>query len=188
MITALLFCLSLSGAFDISLAPDQPMPFIYVDDPLIIEFSSDTDAEVEGRLLFRAAADGAETECRLDKMLVRGGTEYWYAVHNAPENRGLFYLNAELTVNGEAMQFERRYCRIDRPAALTSLPIYAHCGGEENTCPVVALRMSESIRCGWKRITPLCLLLRSAPLRKRCICFLLFPHPAWLKHWRASNR
>jgi LysM repeat protein len=140
MITALLFCLSLSGAFDISLAPDQPMPFIYVDDPLIIEFSSDADAEVEGRLLFRAAADGAETECRLDKMLVRGGTEYWYAVHNAPENRGLFYLNAELTVNGEAMQFERRYCRIDRPAALTSLPIYAHCGGEENTCPVVALR------------------------------------------------
>ncbi|NLN93912.1 MAG: LysM peptidoglycan-binding domain-containing protein [Candidatus Hydrogenedens sp.] len=140
MTTALLLCLALSGTFDLSLAPDQPLAFIYVDDPLILELSSQKDAKVEGRLLFRASVDNRETESSLEPIFIHGGTEYWYAVHSAPEERGLCFLEADLIVNGEPQRFEKRYCRIDRPAALTALPIVAYCKGDENSCPVAAMR------------------------------------------------
>lgn len=132
--------MALSGAFDLSLAPDQPLAFIYVDDPLILEFSSQVDAHVEGKLFFRSSADQEQSETTMERIFIHGGTEYWYAVHSAPEERGLFFLEAELTVNGEPLRFEKRYCRIDRPSDLTALPIVAHCGSDASECPVVAMR------------------------------------------------
>ena len=42
--------LALTAVVEVDLAPDQPLHFVYVDDPLIVELRSDTSLETNVRL------------------------------------------------------------------------------------------------------------------------------------------
>lgn len=132
--------LCLPAALEVTIAPDQPMPFVYCDDPLILEVYSDIDANVSGKLTFNAAPTGEATEIVLEPFFVHADTGYWYAVQDAPNARGLFTLNIQLEVEGALVNKTAKFCRIDRPSALQALPLFAHCGGDSQTCVLNAIQ------------------------------------------------
>ena len=86
---AVLMALASAGV-EATLAPDQPLTFIYEDDPLIVEFAADEAAEMEADLAV-SAADGAPlADLRLGPFPVRGGGVRWVVVDDAPADRGYY--------------------------------------------------------------------------------------------------
>ena len=134
----ILMCLP--AALEVTVAPDQPMPFVYSDDPLILEIYSDVDGEVSGSLEFNSIPGGEKTEVPVEPFHIHGESGYWYAVEKAPAARGYFNLNVNLACGAENLQKTFNYCRIDRPTLLQHLPVYAHCSGDNQTCVLPAVR------------------------------------------------
>jgi len=140
MILTSLLLLSFPAVIDITIAPDQPIPFVYCDDPLILEIQSDTDVHVSGSMKFTSISSGKQTETTISPFYVYAGTSYWYVVEEAPTDRGYFNISLNLLCNDQAYNKDQQYCRIDRPTSLQRIPIYAHCGGDSRTCVLTALR------------------------------------------------
>lgn len=135
------YCLLLMpAAIQIALAPDQPVPIVYADDPLIIEFLADTDVEVEGQLYLQSAHTGGRIEIALGRIYLHGGAGHWHAVHDAPRARGFYTAEIVLAAGDDVYHTRTRFCRVDRPAELQRLPLYAHCSGEGAACQVIALK------------------------------------------------
>lgn len=122
---ALLLSLCLLAApVHVELAPDQPLNFIYIDDPLIVELRSDTDREVNVRV--KIEAEGEKSLNRnFDAVPLRSAAVRWLAVDDLPARRG--YYNAQIRVQDgdEETRHDLAFCRIDRPRADGVLPVYA---------------------------------------------------------------
>lgn len=140
MMLACLLMFSIPAAVEVTLAPDQPMPFVYCDDPLILEVYSEEEGQVSGTLSFLPSHHDKKIEVALKPFYVHAKTGYWYAVQDAPQERGYFTVEINLTCGDTPYQKALRYCRIDRPASLRSIPVYAHCGGGRDTCSLASVR------------------------------------------------
>ncbi len=136
--TLILVCMP--AAVEVTVAPDQPIPFVYCDDPLILEFSSDKDVQITGTLKFSPAQSGDQAESTITPFHVYANSSYWYVVEKPPQNRGYYKLEINLACNGEAYKKETSFCRIDRPASLQHAPLYAHCGGDSRTSILTAAK------------------------------------------------
>jgi len=134
----ILMCLP--AALEMTVAPDQPMPFVYSDDPLILEIYSDTEGQVSGSLEFTSIPGGEKTEVTVEPFHIHAKSGYWYAVEKAPAAKGYFNLGVNLACGADTLQKTFRYCRIDRPTLLQHLPVYAHCSGDNQTCVLPAVR------------------------------------------------
>ena len=128
------------AAIEVTVAPDQPMPFIYCDDPLILEVYSDTDAQITGALKFSSARTGERAEIAVTPFHVYADSSYWYVVEEPPQGRGYYTVEVSFVCNGEEYKKEMRFCRIDRPASLRRIPLYAHCGGDSKTGVLTAAK------------------------------------------------
>jgi len=111
-----------ASGIDVTLAPDQPIPHIYVGDPLILELESDTDVSVTVRLDVESDAGDAVT-IDLGTIPLRAKGTHWKAVERTPKRRGRY--TARITLNTPSGQEEQThtFCRIDRPAPSLTLPI-----------------------------------------------------------------
>lgn len=132
--------LCLPATVEVTLAPDQPMSFVYCDDPLILEVYSEEEGQVSGHLTFSPSHSDKKIEVEITPFHVHAKSGYWYAVQDAPQDRGYFTVEINLTCGNTPYQKSLRYCRIDRPASLRSIPVYAHCGGGRETCALTAVR------------------------------------------------
>lgn len=132
--------LCLPAAMEVTVAPDQPMPFVYCDDPLILEVFSDDEGQVTGSLVFTSIPAGEKAEVPIEPFHIHAKSGYWYAVQAAPQARGYYNLDVSLSLGGGAFQKTFRYCRIDRPTSLHQIPIFAHCSGDNQTCLLPAVR------------------------------------------------
>jgi hypothetical protein len=110
---------------DISLAPDQPLPYVYVDDPLIIELNADEDAEARIHLTVEASHDGTRTEVDLPPVLLRAHGSRWCPVKGLPKERGYYTIGIRVETDAAVFEKSLAFCRIDRPAK-TAPPLYAH--------------------------------------------------------------
>jgi hypothetical protein len=140
MLAAAWLLVMLPAAVQVTVAPDQPMPFVYSDDPLIIELYSETDVEIEGRLFLQAAYMAGRIEIPLGNLFLHGGASYWRAVHDAPRERGFYTVEIVLAAGDTEHRTQARFCRIDRPTVLQRLPLYAHCSGDGASRALTALR------------------------------------------------
>ncbi len=132
--------LCVPAAVQVTVAPDQPMPFVYFDDPLILEVYSDKDVQVSGTLQFSSVLSGDQADAAVTPFHVYANTPYWYVVAESPKERGYFNLDISFICDGEEYKQSTHFCRIDRPAALQHIPLYAHCGGDSRTCFLNAAR------------------------------------------------
>lgn len=123
MIVSALFLVTVLGAVvEMDLAPDQPVPHVYVDDPLIIEFR--TGAEAGGRDVQANVDVTVESDCglppanvSLGQLGLRAHGTHWQPVESIPKERGRYRLKANMSVDGATTEMTGVFCRIDRPTA-----------------------------------------------------------------------
>lgn len=116
-----------AASVEVTLAPDQPIPFVYVDDPLILQLkaNADGDLKIAGNVTF-TGADGKSTEIALPSISLRAQGTHWHQVEGAPPDRGRFQARVALNVNGQPLDYDLSYCRIDRPNAKLVAPLGVH--------------------------------------------------------------
>lgn len=118
MIAAAVMLALLGAQIDVTFAPDQPLPMVYVDEPLIIELRADSDVNVDAVLTL-------ETDNRppiavsLDTLSLRAGTPHWRPITGIPPQRGRYTALLTMTVDGETVEKHGTFCRVDRPASHT---------------------------------------------------------------------
>lgn len=137
------FTLILSGVAataDIAIAPDQPIPIVYCDDPLVIEISSAVGGEVSGTITVSSAYPTIKKEVAIVPFTLTANSPYWYVMRDAPAERGYYSAEVKLTLGSEEHTHRANFCRIDRLSSLQSLPIYVHCSGGLDTCSMLAAR------------------------------------------------
>ena len=123
-----------------TLAPDQPLAYVYVDDPLIVELVSPEDASARVRLRIQAADRPEATEIALGDMQLQAQAPRWCAVKDAPHGRGLYTVEATIEVRDTVQKQSARFCRVDRAAVHRPLPFYVAAGDEHDTKFLLALK------------------------------------------------
>ncbi len=115
--------LCVSAAVNVRLAPDQPLPFVFSDEPLVIELVSDEPLEAE----LHVAVHGPELPTRrnsLGPIELRADRPKWVSVEEFPAQRGRF--EAEITLmdgEEELVSVSREFFRVDRPLAPAAAPL-----------------------------------------------------------------
>ncbi|MFA6241751.1 MAG: hypothetical protein WC655_12535 [Candidatus Hydrogenedentales bacterium] len=145
VVAALLFLLS-APMIEVSLAPDQPIPFVYVDDPLILQLkaSAETDLKISGEVTFTGPLE-KPVVVELPAIALRAQGTHWHQVEGAPPGRGRFQTHLALTVNGQPAEFDLVYCRIDRPNAKLVAPIGVHLldAGDKTTVAIQGIPVRQ---------------------------------------------
>jgi hypothetical protein len=116
MIAFLLAAATCAANIQIDFAPDQPLPYVYTDDPLIIEFQSNEDVKASARIAIESPGAVA-FEHDLGQISLRAKGTRWISVENAPKVRGRFIAKVSVDAAGSLVAAERAICRIDRPGA-----------------------------------------------------------------------
>lgn len=123
----LLLTLLLSApAIDVDLAPDQPLPYVYVDDPLILELQSTEDCQANVQLSVQALQHPQATEVSLGPLTLRARGNFWSAVQGLPADRGFYATKVHVTAGDAAVDKAASFCRIDRIGVLPALPLSAN--------------------------------------------------------------
>ncbi len=117
-----LFAAFVSGAVQVTLAPDQPVPFVYTDDPLIVELKSEADTPVTGHLEF--TGDGGEvTRVEVPAADLRANGTFWFPVQGAPLEKGRYETRVILDAGGAPQESAHVFCRIERPERSYRAPL-----------------------------------------------------------------
>ena len=132
--------LFLTADVRMTLAPDQPLAYVYVDDPLIVELVSPEEVSARVRLRIQAVDRPDATEIALGDMQLQAQAPRWCAVKDAPHERGLYIVEASIEVHDTVQKQTARFCRVDRAAAHRTLPFYVVAGGECDTKFLLALK------------------------------------------------
>lgn len=119
-----------SSGVDVALAPDQPIPHVYVGDPLILELSSDEDVQASVSLSIQDD-HGEESHSELGVLSLRAHSTLWEPVPALPDYRGLFTANIEISMPGGAEKHEHVFCRIDRPVETLQNSVVVHAPSDE---------------------------------------------------------
>lgn len=111
---------------DIHLAPDQPIPYVYVEEPLVAEFLCTEDARGSAHVAL-VGANGAEQTFDFKDLVLRAHRPYWQVLETAAVERGFY--EAVFGFDGNAGHTERtaRFVRIDRPYRNGAPPIGVAC-------------------------------------------------------------
>jgi len=106
---------SLLAAIHVDVAPDQPLPYTYVDDPIILEVSADED--VMATVQMELVAAGSERRYTLSEQAValrKRGTA-WVAFPDAPSERGFYTVLWRIQHEQGTESGHHILARIDRP-------------------------------------------------------------------------
>lgn len=144
-ILATLLLAAAAANVQMGVAPDQPLAHVYVDDPLIIEFTSDEDVRFSATLEVVADFQDAPAIISLGPIQLRAHGTHWRAIDGIPSERGLYRIRAELDVGGEVTEETGTFCRVDRPRYDYFLPISI--GVDAPTDHLLLAMKGISIRC-----------------------------------------
>ncbi len=132
--------LMLTADVQMTLAPDQPLAYVYVDDPLIVELVSPEEASAQVRLRIQPADRPDASEISLGDLQLPAKAPRWCAVKDAPLERGLYTVEATIEIRDTVQKKSARFCRVDRAAAHHPLPFYVAAGDEYDTKFLLALK------------------------------------------------
>lgn len=111
-----------AGTVTVQLAPDQPVPHVYVDDPVIVEFLSLHDTDVNLHLTIQHE-DQTLVDTGLGTLHLRAGAPYWKVLEDAPARRGRYDLTLRLDDGRGPLTTTHVLCRIDRPIQAPTLSL-----------------------------------------------------------------
>jgi LysM repeat protein len=115
-----------AATIQVELAPDQPLAYVYVDDPLILELRTDEDVEADVTVMIQGEHQESAQEFRLGGMPLRANSSRWCPVPGVPAERGIYNARIITTINGVEQSTTTQFYRIDRPPRDSALPLYAH--------------------------------------------------------------
>ncbi|HPO12333.1 MAG TPA: LysM peptidoglycan-binding domain-containing protein [Candidatus Hydrogenedentes bacterium] len=131
MITSIIACCLFTAALEIDIAPDQPLPFVYTDDPLVIELRSDTAADVTVQVKIQSAHKREVIESSYGPVRLHPNGRHWQALKDLPSERGYYTANITAAAGGVATEKTVHFCRMDRVAPTQMLPLYAQVDTED---------------------------------------------------------
>ena len=106
--------------------PDQPIPHVYINDPLIIELTAPSDVQADVRLTVTSPQHPSLEPISLDAVTLRAHGAYWWTVGDVPTDRGLYQLNMTVEAGGDTSRIETSYCRVDRVLEPNPVPVVAY--------------------------------------------------------------
>lgn len=115
----------LFAAVEITVSPDQPLPFSYVDDPLIVEIRSDVVARADITIGLESADGGGKVSQVFPAMPLGPDINRWCALKEIPPLRGPWKVSVEVRADNGESYHEAEVYRVDRPANAYVHPIYA---------------------------------------------------------------
>ncbi|MBM3290854.1 MAG: hypothetical protein FJY92_11950, partial [Candidatus Hydrogenedentes bacterium] len=121
---ALLCALLAAPALEIAIAPDQPVPYVYADEPVILQIKSDQDAAATGNVSI-TGSDGKSVAIALPTAPLRANGAHWLSLEGAPNALGRFDVHVALDVDGAKTEKDLVYCRIQRPGDAARAPVRA---------------------------------------------------------------
>ncbi len=139
-----MFALAMAAALltappvEVSLTPDQPLPFAYVDEPLVLEVA----APEEGRATVQVEIDGEHGDpftLAVGPLTLSEAGAHWTALPAVALERDRYRARFTVSVGNEVTRFEQTFCRIDRPAAGQPFPISAHVTGPVDDAMLLAV-------------------------------------------------
>lgn len=131
MNTALFLCALLTTpALEVSVAPDQPVPYVYADEPVILQIKSSDDCQATGNVTI-TDDNGKSTAIALSAIPLRANGAHWQPLEGAPTEKGRYTAHVTLDVNGAAATHDVVFCRIDRPGDEARAPVRTTVGVPE---------------------------------------------------------
>jgi hypothetical protein len=100
----------------VEIAPDQPVPHVYSDEPLILELRAAQDCAPDVHVLIEGATD-VRISIALGTIPLRAGTRKWIALEQRPETRGTYNATITLSEGDSVQETVRAFCHIERPSA-----------------------------------------------------------------------
>lgn len=123
--TALLIVALLAAPdVQVSITPDQPLPFAYVDEPLIVEVSSPTEKEAVVQVEIDGQ-DGPATVLDLGPVDLAESGAHWSVLEGVAPRRDRYRARFTMVVGGVTLREEQGFCRIDRPIPGYAFPLSA---------------------------------------------------------------
>jgi len=116
---------AIAAGIEVNIAPDQPLAYVYVDDPLILELRSETDTLATVHLSITADALDTPVVGQFDNVVLRAKGSSWLALKDLPPVRGYYTVECSIEAAGETTQTTEHFSRIDRPAGSQPLPLFA---------------------------------------------------------------
>ncbi len=136
-----------AGQIQVTLAPDQPVPSIYIDEPLVIEFLSPVDATCSVDLDVYVPGQQA-LRISLGSLRLDAGRPRWVPVHSLPPFYGRHAVRLLIQEDDDEREITGQFHRIERPKPARALPLSANLDGFSEdllyalqSVPVPALRV-----------------------------------------------
>lgn len=107
---------------DVSIAPDQPVPYVYADEPVILQIKSSEDVDATGSVSI-TNINGDSVSISLPAIPLRANGAHWQPLDGAPSANGRYRMRIALGVDGSRIDRELVYCRIQRPGNEARAPV-----------------------------------------------------------------
>ena len=139
-----LFC---AGQIQVTLAPDQPVPAVYIDEPLVVEFRSpvDTTCTVD----FKVYVPGQNAHrISLTNIRLAAGRPRWVTIDTLPPFYGPHSVRVLIRERDAKTEIAAQFHRVARPTMSDTLPLCVNLDGFTEdllyalrSVPVGALRL-----------------------------------------------
>jgi hypothetical protein len=110
-LTALTFCML--GDVVVQVAPDQPLPLFYMDDPLVMEFVADTEGAYQVDVTITVEGHAPEL-LTLGTLTLRADQPYWTIIPGLTLRRGPHRVDTVVSGPGGVWESTNTVHRIDR--------------------------------------------------------------------------
>lgn len=108
----------------VTIAPDQPVPHVYMDDVLVLELRSEQDVNAHVRVVIRDHT-GAEENALDSAFPLKARGIRWVPLENVAQRRGRYLAQVTVEAAGETYESSHPFCRVDRPASMLPPPVGA---------------------------------------------------------------
>lgn len=129
----------LFAAVEITVSPDQPLPFSYVDDPLIVEIRSDVETRADITIGLETTDGKGKVSQVFPATPLGPKTNRWCALKEIPTLRGPWKVSVGVRAENGESTHEAEVYRVDRPANAYVHPLYAF-GDELDRNTLLAIR------------------------------------------------
>ncbi len=150
MIALMILAACSASEFMVEIAPDQPIPHVFVDEPLVLELgSTDDSATTLSVALERAGHDPIVEEPM--SVPLRGGTRQWLRIAAPGLPLGNYSASISMESAGATTTVRREFCVMDRPTASADIHAVANVDGADTglvlalaDMPVATVRVSAA--------------------------------------------
>jgi len=140
----------LLGQVTVNVAPDQPLPHVFEDDPLILEFVAEDTGTHSATVQLDVELHPPQ-QFKLNGLLLKANRPYWHSFKNIEPLLGLNRITMEITnPSGKIEKIDTSFYRIHRPDPSHSFPITVHLKQMEEALlarhlPAKTLRIDQPI-------------------------------------------